>query len=190
MDACPHEALVQDETDPNGIHLHPEQCNACGRCLRVAPPGSLKIDAVNFHAFQEACAISTSISLSTFDKDKQVHIVLATHMTPVCDCFGFTGMPILPDAGVVGSDDIVAADQAALDVIGKGKLIEENIPGSMEVHTRVGHPLQWLHGPLKDPYLVVQYGERLGLGSRKYELVDVLPVQKVERAGMQHISAR
>jgi hypothetical protein len=97
----------------------------------------------------------------------------------VCDCFGFTSMPILPDAGVFGSDDIVALDQAVLDKIGETQLIEENIPTSMEVHTRQGHPFQWLHGPYKDPYKVVQYGEKLGLGSRTYELVDVLPVEDI-----------
>jgi uncharacterized Fe-S center protein len=98
-------------------------------------------------------------------------------------------MQILPDAGVFGSDDIVALDQATLDVIARTRLIEENIPTSMEVHTREGHPFQWLHGPLKDPYKVTEYGERLGLGSRDYELVDVLPVEKVERSSMPYIAA-
>ena len=46
--ACPHEALVDDKQRAGYLHLHPEQCNACGRCLQVAPPGSLKIEAVNF----------------------------------------------------------------------------------------------------------------------------------------------
>jgi hypothetical protein len=98
-------------------------------------------------------------------------------MTPVCDCFGFTGMPILPDAGVLGSDDIVAIDQAALDVIARSSLIVEHVPASLRKWVyEEGHPFQRLHGPLKDPYKVVEYGEALGLGSRKYELVDVLPV--------------
>jgi len=187
--ACPHNGIGPDKNDPHGIHLHPEQCNACGRCLQVAPPGSLKIDAVNFYAFQEACAISTAISLSTFAPGKAVHLSLATQMTPVCDCFGFTGMPVLPDAGIFGSDDIVAIDQAALDVTGKSTLIEENIPTSMEVHTREGHPFRWLHGPLKDPYLVTEYGEKLGLGSRQYELVDVLPVESSPFSPLTYISA-
>ncbi len=178
-----------DKDDPNELHLHPEECNQCGRCLQVAPPGSLKIDHVNFHAFQEACAISTSITLSTFAAGKATHIVLATHMTPVCDCFGFTSMPILPDAGIFGSDDIVAVDQAVLDATARTRLIEENIPTSMEVHTREGHPLRWLHGPLKDPYKVIEYGEALGLGSRDYELVDVLPVEEVVRAPVTYIPA-
>jgi uncharacterized Fe-S center protein len=98
-------------------------------------------------------------------------------------------MPILPDAGVFGSDDIVALDKAALDVIGKTHLIEENLPTTMEVHTREGHPFQWLHGPYKDPYKVTEYGERLGIGSRAYELVDVLPLEFPERASMPYIAA-
>lgn len=190
IESCPHAALVEDKNDPRELHLHPEQCNQCGRCLAVAPAGSLRIDKANFHAFQEALAISTSLSLGTFAKGKATHIVLANQITPVCDCFGFTSMPILPDAGILGSDDIVALDQAALDVIGRGKLIEENIPTVMEVHAREGHPLRWLHGPLKDPYLVTEYGEKLGLGTRAYELVDVLPVAKIERAPISYISAR
>ncbi len=187
---CPHKGIVEDKERPEEMHLHFEQCNQCGRCLQVAPPGSLKIDPVNFDSFQEACAISACITLSTFAPGKATHISLATHMTPVCDCFGFTSMPILPDAGILGSDDIVAIDQAALDVTGRTRLIEENVPTSLEVHTREGHPFRWLHGPLKDPYRVVEYGERLGLGTRTYELIDVLPVEQVGRAPIGYIPAR
>jgi uncharacterized Fe-S center protein len=188
--SCPHAALVEDKNNPKELHLHPEQCNQCGRCLKAAPPGSLKIDPVNFHAFQEALAISTGLSLGTFAQGKATHLVLANQMTPVCDCFGFTGMAVLPDVGIFGSDDIVAIEQAVLDATGRLRLIEENIPASMEVHTREGHPLRWLHGPFKDPYLVVQYGEKLGLGTREYKLVDVLPVVQIERAPIGYIPAR
>ena len=189
VESCPHGAIVEDKEHPGEMHLHIEPCNQCGRCLQVAPPGSLKIDSVNFSAFQEACAISTSLTLSTFSPGKAIHISLATHMTPVCDCFGFTSMPILPDAGIFGSDDIVASEQAMLNMTARTPLIEENVPTSLEVHTRTGHPLAWLHGPLKDPYLITQYGEQLDLGSRQYELVDVLPVEKIERAPIGYISA-
>jgi uncharacterized protein len=189
LDSCPFGALVEDRHHPGQIHMHFEECNQCGRCLKVAPAGSLKIDPANFCSFQEACAISTSITLSTFAPGKATHLALATHMTPVCDCFGFTSMPILPDAGIFGSDDIIALETAALDIIAKTPLIEENLPSMFEVHTREGHPFRWLHGPLKDPYLVTVYGEQLGLGSRSYDLVDVFPVAKVERAEAVYIAA-
>lgn len=188
--ACPFEAVVEDKDHPGNLHLHFEPCNQCGRCLQVAPPGSLKIDPVNFWAFQEACAISTSIILSTFAAGKAIHLGLATHMTPICDCIGFTSMPILPDAGVFGSEDIVALDQAILDMTAKTPLIEENLPTTLEVHTRRGHPFQVMHGPLKDPYKVVEYGETLGLGSRQYELVDVLPVEQFARPSLGYVPAQ
>jgi uncharacterized protein len=188
--ACPVGALVTDRKDPNELHLHTEPCMQCGRCLKVAPAGSLKIDAVNFQAFVEACAISTSITLSTFAPGKATHISLATQMTPVCDCFGFTGMSILPDAGIFGSDDIVAVEQAVLDTTAKLKLIEENVPTSLQPFLwPTGHPFARIHGPLKDPYNVTAYGEALGLGSRQYELVDVLPVDEHAQASRWFISA-
>ncbi|MFM8320959.1 MAG: DUF362 domain-containing protein, partial [Chloroflexota bacterium] len=138
-----------------------------------------KIDPVNFQAFSEACAISTKICLDTFEPGKAVHFSLATHMTPVCDCFGFTSMPVMRDCGIFGSDDIVAIDQAVLDLTAGYPLLEENLPTAMEVHYRQGHPFNQLHGPYKDPNLVPMYGEALGLGSRQYELVDVFPVEAV-----------
>jgi hypothetical protein len=159
------------------------------RCLQVAPPGSLKIQPVNFQSFQEANAISASITLSTFAPGKAVHLNLATQITPLCDCFGFTSMAILPDAGIFGSDDIVAIDQAVLDMTARTPLWEENIPTCMEVVHRQGHPLSWIHGPYKDPYLVTEFGEKLGLGSRSYELVDVLPVEKFTRTTANYIPA-
>jgi hypothetical protein len=178
VDSCPFGALVFDKNDPEEIHIHFDPCNNCMRCQQVAPEGALKIDAVNFQAFQEACAISTAITLGTFEKSKVTHMALATQMTPVCDCFGFTSMPILPDAGVFGSDDIVALDKAVLDVIARDSLIRANVPTCMEVRDVDAHPFAQLHGTFKDPYGVVRFGEALGLGTQDYELVDVFPVQE------------
>lgn len=187
--SCPFGALVDDKDHPDGIHIHYEPCNQCLRCLNVAPKGSLKINPDNFFAFQEACAISTAVSMATFEPGKSIHLVLATQITPLCDCFGFTSMPILPDAGIFGSNDIVALEQAVLDITGKLNLIEENVPSTMEVHCREGHPFAQLHGPYKDPYKITEYTEALGLGTRQYELVDVLPVEEFARPSLGYVSA-
>ena len=161
------------------------------RCLQVAPKGSLKIVPENFFAFQEACAISTAIAFSTFAPGKVSNLALANQMTAVCDCFGFTGMSILPDAGIFGSDDIVAIDKAVLDETAKTPLIEENIPDCLEVVTRDMHPFANLHGPYKDPYKAVEYAEKEGLGSQDYELIDVLPLGPREvRSGAFYVPAK
>ncbi len=178
VDSCPFGAIVFDRQDPEELHVHFEPCNQCMRCQKVAPAGSLKIVPANFNSFQEACAISTAITLSTFEKGKHTHLALATQMTPVCDCFGFTSMPIMHDAGIFGSDDIVALDQAVLDKTANLQLFVENLPTSMEPQNNGGHPFAQLHGIYKDPYNMLRYGEKLGLGSQKYDLVDVLPLKE------------
>lgn len=190
VDSCPFDAIVFDKHDPQELHVHFEPCNQCMRCQQIAPPGSLKIEAVNFHSFMEACAISTAITLSTFEKTKMIHLALATHMTPVCDCFGFTSMPVIRDAGIFGSEDIVALDTAVLDTTAQFPLYLENLPTCMEPQATGGHPFSQLHGKFKDPYVVTRYGEKLGLGSSRYDLVDVLPVENAgPRSQGYYISA-
>lgn len=191
VDSCPMGALVFDKDDPEELHLHQDNCNQCLRCMQVAPAGSLNIEVVNFLSFQEACAISTAITLSTFAPGKVTNLALANQMTPVCDCFGFTGLAVLPDAGIFGSDDIVAIDKAVLDATAKTPLIEENVPVCFDLHTRSGHPFAVLHGPYKDPYAMVRYAEQEGLGSQDYELVDVLPdIPRGDRPEAFYVSAQ
>ena len=117
------------------------------------------------------------ILLSTFGSEKRVFLNVATHITPVCDCFGFTGLPVLPDLGVFGSDDIIAVEKAVLDKAAKCELLGDNLPGVMEWQKDAGHPFQQMHGPYKDPYIALRECEKLGLGSQDYEIVDVMPVK-------------
>lgn len=186
--SCPRNGIIQDRANPEGLHLIMDWCNACGRCLEVAPEGSLKIQAVNFESFQEACAYSTKQVLSTFEEDKRVFINLATQITQFCDCFGYTSIAILPDVGIFGGNDMCAVEQATLDAIAQHPLIEENVPEPWEVQRDLPHPLQQVHGRYKDPYHMVRMAERLGLGSSAYALVDVMEEQVLE-AAQGHISA-
>ncbi|GAB4447834.1 MAG: DUF362 domain-containing protein [Anaerolineae bacterium] len=187
-DSCPYGAIVDDVEDPDGLHIHSFKCNQCMRCQEVAN-GALVIRRSNFEAFPEVNNIAAKVVLDTFAPGNAVFINIATLITPVCDCFGFTGLPVLPDAGIFGSDDIVAVEQATLDMLAKSPIIEENLPGMMEIVTREGHPLQWIHGPYKDPYKQLARAEEIGLGSRQYELVDVLPIQEPDFKQVAYIPA-
>jgi len=154
-------------------------CNQCMRCVEAAKDGCININPVNFESFQEACAFSTREVLSRFDKDKIFFINLALDITPYCDCWGFTTPSIVPDIGILASRDIVAIEQATLDLIAKKGLIEENVPRWLEVRPEKHlHPFQRIHGPLKDPYLVLKHAERLGLGTRSYKIEEVMPSEE------------
>jgi len=189
VESCPFGALVQDKKDPEEVHIHLDNCNQCKRCLKVAPRGALRIDPVNFTSFQEAVAIAACLVLSTFDKGKAIFVNIATEISPVCDCFGFSCAPVLPDAGIIAGDDMVAVDMASLDIIGKSELIAENVPRSMEVQPKAGHPFQQIHGPYKDPYIAAKLCEKMGLGSTEYDLVDVMPLEERPRFQLDYIPA-
>ncbi len=187
-DSCPYGAIVDDRDNPGSLYLHYFQCNQCMRCQAVAN-GAFEIKRSNFMAFLEVNAIAAKLVLDTFAPGNAIFLNIATHMTPVCDCFGFTGLPVLPDAGIFGSDDILALEQATLDMLARTPIIEENLPGMMEIITREGHPWQWIHGPYKDPYAQLAFAEKLGLGSREYELVDVLPMKQPDFKAITYIPA-
>ncbi len=187
-DSCPYGAIVDDRDNPGSLYLHYFQCNQCMRCQAVAN-GAFEIKRSNFMAFLEVNAIAAKLVLDTFAPGNAIFLNIATHMTPVCDCFGFTGLPVLPDAGIFGSDDILALEQATLDMLARTPIIEENLPGMMEIITREGHPWQWIHGPYKDPYEQLAFAETLGLGSRAYELVDVLPMKQPDFKAISYIPA-
>jgi uncharacterized protein len=192
INSCPFGGIGPDRDDPTKIYLHLENCNQCYRCLEVAPKNSLKIEQENFASFQEACAISASLILSTFEKGKSTFINIANQITPLCDCFGFTSLNILPDIGIFGSDDIIAVDTAVLDAIRKYNVIKEDLPSSLEFQPEAGHPFQQIHGPLKNPYLMIEYGQKTGLGEMEYELIDLMPNQAIQfgERPIHHVSAK
>jgi uncharacterized Fe-S center protein len=174
-ESCPYGAIVDDVEDPDGLHWHDYKCNHCMRCADIAPEAFMP-QRSNTEAFLQVMNFATKHVLDTFEPGNAVFINIANNQTPVCDCFGLTGMNVMRDAGIFGSDDPVAADLAVIDMTADFPIIEENLPAMMEIVQREGHPWTWIHGPWKDPYFQIAHAEEIGLGSREYELVNVLPV--------------
>ena len=176
VDTCPFDAIAWRK---GRLRILFDECNQCMRCVEAATDRCIQINPANFESFQEACAISTREVLSHFEKDRIFFINLALNITPYCDCWGFTTPNVIPDIGILASRDIVATDQATLDFAAKRGLIEENVPRWLEVRPEKHlHPFQRIMGPLKDPYLVLKHAERLGLGTRRYKIEEVMPPEK------------
>ena len=103
---------------------------------------------------------------------------------------------IVNDIGIVGSKDIVAIEQATLDLIKEEGLIEKNIPPYFK-HVNLNpdedlHPFTRVHGPYKDPYETAKFAEKMGMGSSDYELVEILSPEetmKMEAPKMQYEDA-
>jgi uncharacterized Fe-S center protein len=157
--------------EDNKLHVGFHECIFCLECNAVCPVGALNITDVIAKDFQIAMALTTQKILATFPNNSAVFINFATDITPLCDCFGFTTPSLVPDIGIFASKDIVAVEQATLDSIKSENLLPDSIPSGLIMRDIEGHLFKKIHG--KDPYIQVEACEKLGLGSRQYELEQI-----------------
>lgn len=167
-DNCPAEALSFKEGKLNIFSHH---CRYCMHCVTACPVGAITLSEGSMRAFQGGMARVTKACLDGFEKDRVLHINHVLNVTPFCDCWGFTSPSIVPDLGVLVSSDIVAIEQASIDMIKTEDYIPGSLPPPYSVRDVEGHLFEKIHG--KDPYLQVEEAEKVGLGERKYEIITV-----------------
>ena len=112
---CPGDAFTLKRRK---IHFDPALCVSCGDCFAWCEGGALDIPwgAESQIVQRRTCDAARGV-LSTFAPEKIVHFVIAMDITPLCDCMGASGLPIVPDIGIFASTDLLAADMAALDAL-------------------------------------------------------------------------
>jgi uncharacterized protein len=168
VDSCTSGAVSMGSDGEWGVFYH--HCRFCQHCVLICPQHALQMTGGAYADFQRGMALTTTEVLRTFDRDRVVFINFLTDITIFCDCWGMTTPRLLPDIGILAGRDIVAIDQASLELMRE----EDLIAGSLPAHIELGegrHLFERIHG--KDPYLVVGYLAELGQGSREYELREI-----------------
>jgi len=144
-------------------------CWRCGRCARVCPSGGLVLPA-NDETFQKSLAESAMAVLSTFKPGKVVYINFMTEIQPECDCMPSCDVPMLQDQGIMMSDDLVAIEQATIDMLRRAHPLPQSIAEEREC--KPGDDVLSIVNP-KNFDLQIAHAEALGLGSRVYEVEEV-----------------
>jgi len=119
------------------IRFDKKLCVSCGDCFSWCEGGALGIPwGEESQIVQRRTCEAARGVLSTFSPEKVTHFVIAMDVTPGCDCFGASDLPIVPDIGIFASTDLVAVDMAALDAIQAAPAY----PGSQVDGTKGGMP--------------------------------------------------
>ena len=168
---CAQDAISYGE-DKKAV-IDPDKCVGCGRC----------IGACNFDAIRTRDDIANALlnrkmaeyAKAVVDGRPHFHISLVIDVSPYCDCHGENDLPILPDIGMFASFDPVALDQACVDAC----LKQQPIPGSllderMHAEDFVDHHDHFVNTtPESEWESCLEHAEKIGLGTRKYELIKV-----------------
>lgn len=145
-------------------------CKGCGRCI-----GACNFDAISndWDAANEVlCCKMAEYAAAICNNRPAFHISLIMDVSPNCDCHDENDAPILPNIGMLASFDPIALDQACVDLCQQATPVRNSQLGDNLANPNWHHH----HDHFFDNNPNVRYketlshGEKIGLGSRDYEL--------------------
>ena len=170
MAQCANNGLYFDETTRK-MKVNTDNCVGCGRCL-----GACNFDAISFANEQAPELLNRRMAeyaKAVVDGRPHFHISLVLDISPNCDCHAENDAPILPNIGMFASADPLALDQACVDAC----LAATPMPGS-QLYDHMHSPDFHDHHdhfknstPESEWRSCLEHAEKIGLGSREYELV-------------------
>jgi hypothetical protein len=167
IDHCSQKALklVEEKAE-----IDSKKCIGCGGCILICPNNAIQIQwNRSIPEFLENMVEYTKGVLKG-KKEKALFLNFITDVSPACDCVPLNDAPIVRDIGVVASKDPIAIDQASVDLVNQ----EQALPGScLTENTQPGEDKFSGMYPKVDWTIQLDYGQRIGLGSRSYELVKI-----------------
>lgn len=167
---CANNGLVFDAAAKK-MTLDAAACVGCGRCL-----GACNFDAIEFENNQAIAVLNAKMAEYTkavIQGRPNFHLSLVVDVSPYCDCHPENDAPILPNIGMFASTDPVALDQACADACLKATPIRNSVLGdNLAKKDFVDHHDHFTNTtPASEWESQLIHGEKIGIGSRTYELV-------------------
>lgn len=127
----------------------------------VDTPEHLWSNVGNQDGFLESMAAAAQ-GVANYFGEKIIYISVMNNMSVDCDCVSHPAASTLKDYGILASTDPVALDQACVDIIFNMTPSDgnDNAPLKERITSRHG-----IH--------TIEHAEKIGLGSRKYQLVNI-----------------
>ena len=169
---CANNGLVFDVMKRK-MHVDKAHCAGCGRCL-----GACNFDAISFgvdSAISELNCRMAEYTKAVVDGRPNFHISLIVDVSPNCDCHCENDAPILPNIGMFASFDPLALDQACVDACQAAQPIRASQLGDkMAMPNFIDHHDHFTNStPESEWRTCLEHAEKIGLGSRDYELITV-----------------
>jgi uncharacterized protein len=166
MEICPLDVIkfVDDQ-----LQWDSNECWRCGRCERVCQSEALSLPGDETR-FMRSLAESAKLVLDTFKPKKVIYINFLTEIQPECDCMPVADVPVIQDQGILVSDDIVAIEQASVDILLQAPPVPQSAVDEKQIVT--GDDILFKLSE-RNYHLQIEAAEQLGLGTKSYELIEI-----------------
>jgi uncharacterized Fe-S center protein len=167
MKVCPKDAI---SVVKKKSVISQDLCIGCFECMHVCPEQAIDIDwETEIPEFMERM-VEYAYGAVSGKENKAGYMNFLIRITPDCDCFPFSDAPIVPDIGILASKDPVAIDAASFDLVNQQQGYENTLLTAH--HHKGGDKFKGVHAQT-DGYRQVEYAEKIGLGSGKYDLITI-----------------
>jgi len=166
---CAHEAI---QLEKQVAVIDYAKCVGCGQCIAVCQYGAAVMgeDETSERLNHKIAEYSKAALLGK----PHFHVSFIMNVSPECDCWNHNDAPIVPDLGIAASFDPVALDQACADLVIKAPVQEgSSLAEKYPHHHKEGEDKFCLVHPDVNWQAGLEYAEKIGLGTRKYELIMV-----------------
>ncbi|MBS4536597.1 DUF362 domain-containing protein [Clostridium sp. D2Q-14] len=162
---CPVNAIEMKKK----AFINHDICIGCGECTTVCPKRAIDVQwETDDNVFLEKMA-EYAYGAVKDKKGKIGYINFIMNVTPLCDCVPWNDTPIVNDIGILASFDPVAIDKASIDLIDQA-LGNKNskLSNDYEIGTDKFRSIHNIDGKK-----ILDYCEEIGLGNKKYELIEI-----------------
>ena len=169
---CANDGLSFDESTRK-MSINTQNCVGCGRCI-----GACNFDAIafaNYAATKDLNCRMAEYTKAVIQNRPNFHVSLIVDVSPNCDCHAENDAPILPNIGMFASFDPLALDPACVDACLKATpLPNSQLAEAMEKEDFCDHHDHFENTTPNSEYKTcLAHAEKIGLGTRDYEIVVV-----------------
>lgn len=150
--------------------IDPGLCVGCAECILICPQAAIDAQWDSDSPRLQKKMVEYTLAVLKKKKSKCIFVNFITSVSPACDCYGHSDAPIVRDVGILASRDIVALDQASVDLVNA----QPGLEGSCLTSARApGEDKFKAVYPKIDWTVQLEYAQSIGLGSRAYEIIPV-----------------
>lgn len=164
---CPENAISM--TAEKKAAIDPSRCIGCAECTVACRYEAIAVNWKSDARVMMEKMAEYNLAVIQEKQGKCAFFNIITNVTPDCDCCDFSDVPIVADIGIVVSKDPVAADQASVDLVNRAP---GNPASKLGADANSKDKFRALYKNV-DWSAQLEYAQTLGLGSRKYELVEI-----------------